>query len=136
MAKKQAPKYPNRKKLTDWIQSYYIRCGWDKNDINWNMITAQIKNIEDKDKSITDMGILYTLWFMSAVKEIYLLNNSENGSILNLVPFYYSQAQEYYNNERHLKQLYAEHEFKHESVIVIRDKEYVAPRKKLNIDFD
>lgn len=130
----KAVKYPYRKKLTDWIQNYYIRCGWDKNDINWNMITAQIKNMEDK-YNYTDLGLLYTMWFMSSIKDIYLLNDCDNGSILNLIPFYYDSAQTYYKRDKELEKIYSEYDFKDE-IRVIDKSDYVQERKKLNIDFD
>ena len=136
MAKKPQPKHPNRKKLTDWIQDYYIRFGWDKNNINWNMITAQIKNMEDKDPNMTDMGILYTLWFMSEVKGVLMLENCENGSILNLVPFYYSQAQQYYLTNKKLKEIYENYDFTKSEEVVVRKNVYKPKRRKINIDFD
>jgi hypothetical protein len=131
----KAVKYPYRKKLTDWIQDYYIRFGWDKNDINWNMITAQIKNMEDKYK-YTDLGIIYTMWFMSTVKSVSLLNDCDNGSILNLVPFYYDSAQSYYQRNKELEKIYSEYNFDNEKSVVVNKNNYKTERKKINIDFD
>ena len=53
-----------RRKLTDYIQELYINQGYDKHDIDWKLITAQIKNFMKDDSSITYSGIKYTLWYL------------------------------------------------------------------------
>jgi hypothetical protein len=91
--------------------------------------------MEDKYK-YTDLGIIYTMWFMSTVKNVSLLNDCDNGSILNLVPFYYDSAQSYYQRNKELEKIYSEYNFNNEKSIVVNKNNYKIERKKINIDFD
>lgn len=131
------PQKPNpRRTLTDWIQAYYIKQGWDKNDINWQMISAQLKNIE-ADNKISDAGVGYTLWYMSDIQGINLIADTEdgyNGSVLNLVPFYIQDAQKFYNRSQAIKSSVEAFEFPEDKII--KSKPIKKPKQKVAVDFD
>ncbi|MEG0900398.1 MAG: hypothetical protein RSD67_08315 [Oscillospiraceae bacterium] len=90
------------RKLTDWLQEYYILQGYEKNMINWQLITAHLKNIMNTDKNIKYSGILYTLKYLVNVKDMDLLNN-ESGSILGLVLSNYLPAKLYFEETQEIK---------------------------------
>ena len=82
-------------KLTDYILELHLNQGFDKRDINWSIITKQIKNYMDEDKSLTYAQISYVLKYMVEILELNLFNEEFNGSILNLVPYYIQEAKEF-----------------------------------------
>lgn len=92
-----------RKKLTDYIQSLYIKQGYEKNQINWVLLMSQIKNMQ-KDKGYKYSGVELSLRYMVKIKEVNLFSDNFNGSILNLVPFYYQESKEYWIHQRKIKQ--------------------------------
>ena len=99
MAVKQ-PKLSDKEKedytrLTDYIQLLYVNQSYDKKDINWAILTAQIKNMMSDDKSLTYAQLKYILWYMVEILELNLFNEEFNGSILNLVPYYIQEAKEF-----------------------------------------
>lgn len=109
--KYKAPKINNvgepneRRILTDYIQEQYIKQGWDKHDINWKIITAQIKNMMDEDKNLTYSRIRYVLWYLIEIKEVNLFEEENfNGSILNLIPFSYQEAESYWKQTKAIKE--------------------------------
>ena len=126
----------DRRKLTDWIQDYYIAHGWENSEINWKMILSQLKNMETKDSKMKDSGVLYTLWYMSEIRNVCMLDDCENGSILNLVPFYYNQAQAYFLNDRKIKNLFDNFVFENNDVVFSNKRTKHKDKPKMNIDFD
>lgn len=109
----------DRLELTDWIQNYYIKCGWNKERINWNLLTAQIKNMINDNKKInmTLSGIRYTLWYLSFIEDYYLLDDT-SGSILGLVPSNYIKAREYCLHSNKVKKEISKFELNDNIVIV------------------
>ena len=82
-------------KLTDYIQLLYVNQGYNKKDIKWSILTAQIKNIMSDDKSLTYAQFQYVLNYMVSILELNLFNEEFNGSILNLVSYYIQEAKEF-----------------------------------------
>lgn len=96
---------PNdRRLLTDYIQKIFVDEGWDKHDINWTLITAQIKNIQKENPKLNCNWIRYCLWYLIEIKHQNLFNDEFNGSILNLVPFTYIEALNYYKETKRIKE--------------------------------
>ena len=81
--------------LTDKIQELYVNEGYDKRQIPFPMITKQIKNALDEDKSLTYAQLRYTLNYMVDTLNMDLFKEDYNGSIFNLVPYYIVQAREF-----------------------------------------
>ncbi len=95
---------PNdRRMLTDYIQEQFVNEGWDKHDINWTLMMAQIKNIQKDNPNLNYNWIRYCLWYLIEIKHQNLFNNEFNGSILNLVPFTYNEAYAYYKESKNIK---------------------------------
>lgn len=78
-------------KLTDYINELYIR---ENRQPNWAMIGSQIKNMK-KEYHITDTEIRLVLMYMTTVRQMNLFANLEQGSILNLVPYYIEETRQY-----------------------------------------
>ena len=78
-------------KLTDYINKLYIR---ENQEPNWALIGSQIKNMKKK-YGITETKIRYVLMYMVDIRQMNLFTNLEQGSILNLVPYYIEVSVEY-----------------------------------------
>ena len=98
-------------KLTDYIQLLHIQNGIDKNSIKWNIMTAQIKNYMADNKSLTYAQIKYVLFYMVEILELNLFDESFNGTILNLVPYYINEAKEFCIKCKDIKKLANEFDF-------------------------
>lgn len=93
-----------RRQLTDYIQDIYVKQGYDKHFINWSMLTAQVKNMQKENPKLSYVWIRYVLWYMINIKEINLFKTEDfNGSILNLVPFYYIESYNYWLETKTIK---------------------------------
>lgn len=107
----------DRRELTDYIQSLYLDEGYDKREINWTLICSQIKNMIEQNK-YKYKGILLTLQYMTDIKEMRLFDDNFNGSILNLVPFYYEETKQNYIDQKNIAKQIEEFDF-NENIIVI-----------------
>lgn len=101
--KKYKPKdNTDRRKLTDYIQNLYIEEGYEKSEINWVLLMSQVKNfIEEYGYKYS--GIKYCLWYMKEIENINLFNNDFNGSVLNLIPYYYEKSKQYWKETNDIK---------------------------------
>ena len=98
-------------KLTDYIQYLYIQQGIDKQKIPWKVITAQIKQIMTEDKTLTYAQLSYIIKHMVEILEMNLFDDSFNGTILNLVPYYINEAREFCLKCKEIKKLASEFDF-------------------------
>ena len=105
-----------RRLLTDYIQDYYVEQGYDKHDINWQLITAQIKNQID-EYGFKYSGILLTLKYMVEIKEMNLLDNKSN-SIVSLVPFEYNNAKKNWIETEKIKKEIKAFDFNDEEIVI------------------
>ena len=96
-----------RRELTDLIQQYYRDNGYRDDEINWNLIGSQIKNLTE-NYGYKYTGIKYCLWYMIEVKEKKLIDDSYGGSILNLVPYEYKNAEIYWRQQKELEKAFKE----------------------------
>ena len=106
-----------RRELTDLIQKYYREAGYRDDEINWNLIGSQIKNLTT-NFGYKYSGIRYCLWYMIEVLEKQLIDDSYGGSILNLVPYEYKNAELYWQQQKELKQAFKEFQGHDKRVIV------------------
>lgn len=86
--------YAARLPLTDYIQRLYLENGYNKSEINWQMICSQIANMMEKNKDYTYKGIGSTLYYMVTILEIDVFD-CPTGSILNLVPINYKPTMDF-----------------------------------------
>jgi hypothetical protein len=98
-------------KLLEYIQSLYIHQGYDKQQIPWKVITAQIKQIMTEDKTLTYSQVSYIIKYMVDILEMNLFDDSFNGTILNLVPYYINEAREFCLKCKEIKKLASEFDF-------------------------
>lgn len=92
----------SRRALTDFIQNeIYIKNGWNKKSINWNLLMQQVKSLQDKF-GYKYSGILLTLKYLMDIKGMNLLNES-NGNCLGLVEYYYDEAKQNYLETQAIK---------------------------------
>ena len=123
MATKQ-PKLSDKDKeeysnLLAYIQSLYIQQGYSKPQIPFKVITAQIKQIMTEDKTLTYAQVSYIIKHMVEILEMNLFDDSFNGTILNLVPYYINDAREFCLKCKEIKKLASEFDFS-ENVRVVK----------------
>lgn len=92
-----------RRQLTDYIMLLYIKRGFSKYEIPWQMLMAQIKNLLTENRNFKYSSIKYTLWYMNEIENVNLFDTQSNGSVLSLVPFYHEKAKLYYETTIMLK---------------------------------
>lgn len=130
---------PNpRRVLTDFIQSIYLKQGFDNSDIPWTLITSVLKNIMDtytdyEEKPYSYGGIKYCLWYMKEVEEINLFGEMSN-TILALVPFNYDKSKKYFYQCQEIKKMVKEFEFD-DKIITIKKSGNIGNRVR-EIDID
>lgn len=103
--------------LTNAIQDVYLNQGYSKTEINWVLLMSQVKNMI-KDYNYKYTGMEYCLNYMINIKEMNLFNDDFNGSILNLIPFYYDEAKEYWSQTKEIEDSVNEFEFKNEEIVI------------------
>ena len=108
----------SRRQLTDWIQDYYVGQGYDKHDINWQLITAQIKNQMD-EYGFKYSGMLLTLKYMTEIKGMNLLTD-RSVSIVSLIPFEYNNAKNNWLETERIKKEIDNFNFDEEKEIIIK----------------
>ena len=107
------------KSLLDYIQSLYLSQGYTKPQIPFKVITAQIKQIMTEDKTLNYAQLLYVLKYMVGILEMNLFDESFNGTILNLVPYYINEAREFCIKCKDIRKMASEFDFE-EKVRVVK----------------
>ena len=107
------------KSLLDYIQSLYLSQGYSKTQIPFKVITAQIKQIMTEDKTLNYAQLLYVLKYMVDMLEMNLFDDSFNGTILNLVPYYINEAREFCIKCKDIRKMASEFDFE-EKVRVVK----------------
>ena len=107
------------KSLLDYIQSLYLSQGYTKQQIPFKVITAQIKQIMTEDKTLNYNQLIYVIKYMVETLEMNLFDDSFNGTILNLVPYYINEAREFCIKCKDIRKMASEFDFE-EKVRVVK----------------
>ena len=107
------------KSLLNYIQSLYLSQGYTKQQIPFKVITAQIKQIMSEDKTLNYNQLIYVIKYMVDVLEMNLFDDSFNGTILNLVPYYINEAREFCIKCKDIRNMASEFDFE-EKVRVVK----------------
>ena len=91
-----------RVRLTDYIKALYDDMGYDYQG-KFPMMGRQLKKYKD-DYGIDDKWAYFILKYMVEIKQLNLFNEYYNGSILNLLPYYYDEAKKYYQMAHDIKE--------------------------------
>lgn len=94
--KHKSKKQSKRLQLTDYIQKLYLEQNYSKDNINWTLISAQLKNIQQYNEKLQYSTILYILKYMVEILDLDLFAENCKGSVLTLVPFYFDEAMNFY----------------------------------------
>ena len=124
-----------RRTLTDFILNIYLQQGYDKYEIPWQMIMAQLKNLMIEHKEYNYASVRYTLWYMKEIEQVNLFSEESKGSILTLLPFYYTKAKKYCEENLRLKNKLKNYDFT-ENVITINSTYQKENVKHKQLDFD
>ena len=98
-------------KLLDYIQLLYLSQGYTKQQIPFKVITAQIKQIMSEDKTLNYAQLKYIIWYMVDILQMNLFDESFNGTILNLVPYYINEAREFCIKCKDIRKMASEFDF-------------------------
>lgn len=121
--------------LRDYIKELYDR---ENQKPNWGLIGSQIKNIKEK-YDITETKIKYILMYMTDIRQINLFANLEQGSILNLIPYYIEETDEYLQFKKDVADSAKKAKTKEHNIVVnvnrhkLRSHRYVSDS---NLNFD
>lgn len=105
-------------KLLDYIQSLYLSQGYTKQQIPFKVITAQIKQIMKEDKTLNYSQLLYVIKYMVDILQMNLFDESFNGTILNLVPYYINEAREFCIKCKDIRKMASEFDFEDKVKVV------------------
>ena len=122
-------------KLKDYINKIYIR---ENQKPNWGLIVSQIQNIKNK-YNITDTKIRYVLMYMIDIRQKNLFANLEQGSILNLVPYYIEETDEYLQFQKDVADSAKKAKIKEHNIIVNVNRHKLKSHKYVsddNLNFD
>lgn len=132
--KKKTTTDPSKRRLlTDYIQEQYLNYGFERDMINWQMICKQIQNIQKENPKLNDDWIRYTLWYMIEIKQQNLFDDEFTGSILNLVPYTFTEAYKYWKNNKEVLKEFENFEPQPSKVVYINNR---AKRNNKTISFD
>lgn len=106
------------KTLLDYIQSLYLSQGYTKQQIPFKVITAQIKQIMTEDKTLNYAQLLYVIKYMVDILQMNLFDESFNGTILNLVPYYINEAREFCIKCKDIRKMASEFDFEDKVKVV------------------
>ena len=106
------------KSLLDYIQSLYLSQGYTKPQIPFKVITAQIKQIMTEDKTLNYNQLIYVIKYMVDILEMNLFDESFNGTILNLVPYYINEAREFCIKCKDIRKMASEFDFEEKIRVV------------------
>lgn len=120
MAKVKSKDSEDRKAFLDYIQDTYLEGGILKSNINWTLITAQIKNMMDNNKDMKYTGMKYCLWYMREILELNLFNE-QGQTIISLLPFYYEESKNHWNQVKEISDAVENFEFGNEIVITKKE---------------
>jgi hypothetical protein len=112
----EPPLISPRRKLTDYILYIYESHGYKKEKINWNLITAQLKNMMEENKDMKYSGMEYCLWYMNEVVKFNFFNDKAN-TVVSLLPFYYEESKSHCVKSIQIKK--SMEEFNTNDVVVI-----------------
>ena len=94
---------------------------------------SQVKNMIDQN-GYKYTGITLTLHYMIDIKGINLFSSNEfNGSILNLVPFYYEEAKQNYIETKQIENELKDFEFNDTPIIVHKTIGHTTKYKEIDI---
>ena len=85
----------DRRVATDYIVTLFTEKGIGEARIPWDLIGSQMKNLLDEHQDWNYMTLYYIMWYMHDILEMDLIDK-KTLSPLNLVPYYYLEAKEYY----------------------------------------
>ena len=106
------------KSLLEYIQSLYLSQGYTKQQIPFKVITAQIKQIMTEDKTLNYAQLLYVIKYMVDILQMNLFDESFNGTILNLVPYYINEAREFCIKCKDIRKMASEFDFEDKVKVV------------------
>lgn len=88
----------DRRDYSDFLQDLYVnKYGWNKKNINWQIIFSNTNNLLKANPSWTYETIKYIIWYMQEILGLNLICAESHYSPLSLVDYYALEAELYYN---------------------------------------
>ena len=121
------------KSLLNYIQSLYLSQGYTKQQIPFKVITAQIKQVMTEDKTLNYNQLIYVIKYMVDILEMNLFDESFNGTILNLVPYYINEAREFCIKCKDIRKMASEFDFE-EKIRVVKIRNNIKKNEEMSFD--
>lgn len=88
----------DRRDYSDFLQDLYVnKYGWNKKNINWQIIFSNTNNLLKANPNWTYETIKYIIWYMQEILGLNLICAESHYSPLSLVDYYALEAELYYN---------------------------------------
>lgn len=88
----------DRREYSDFLQDLYVnKYGWNKKNINWQIIFSNTNNLLKANPNWTYETIKYIIWYMQEILGLNLICAESHYSPLSLVDYYALEAELYYN---------------------------------------
>lgn len=123
-----------RRRFTDLIQKIYLDAGWDKDDINWLTLMAQAKNIlsEHEAEGWDYPQMTAVLDYMYNILNLNLVTRESNYNVLSLLPYYYLECKQYYQQTQEIIDAIEEFDFSDVERVI---KQKPRQKKKILLEF-
>lgn len=130
----KSAKGTDRRDYSDFIQDIYIRYGWNKNKINWQIIFSQTNNLLKSNPNWSYETIKYILWYEEEILGKQLITKESNWSPLSLVDYYALEAELYWQECQEISE--ATNNFDFDKDVVIRKTKNSSHKKFKEIDIN
>lgn len=118
----KSAKGTDRRDYSDYIQALYIEYGWDKNNINWQIIFSQTNTLLKNNPKWSYETIKYILWYEKEILGLQLITKESNWSPLSLVDYHGKEAEEFYNKLVKIEEEVNNFNFDDEEIVVKANK--------------
>ena len=124
----------DRRDYSDYIQNIYIRYGWDKNKINWQIIFSQTNTLLKNNPNWSYETIKYILWYEEEIMGIQLITKESNWSPLSLVDYQALDAQLYWEECQNIIDSVENFDFNEEIKIIKNTENKKTKRRMINME--
>ena len=124
----------DRRDYSDYIQNLYIRYGWNKNKINWQIIFSQTNTLLKNNPNWSYETIKYILWYEEEIMGIQLITKESNWSPLSLVDYHALDAQLYWEECQNVIESVDNFDFNEEIKIIKNTENKKTKRRMINME--
>lgn len=119
----------DRRDYSDYIQNLYIEYGWNKKNINWQILFSQTNTLLKNNPNWTYDTIKYILWYEKEILGLNLITKESNWSPLSLVDYHALDAELYWKETNEIENIVNNFDFE-DKPITIKNKHNIKLKRK------